>query len=503
MNKTAALSSGIEVHEELIFKRSRAGQTGIDFYDEGEESATIDNLALENAIGPVQRNNDSLLLPQLSEPDLVRHYTRLSKKNFAIDSNSYPLGSCTMKYNPKLHEWAGRLAGLASLHPYMDIKDLQPAFKICFELQYFLAEVGGFDAVSLAPSAGAHGEFAGLLMITEALKARGEQRRKILVPKSAHGTNPATAAFFSYEVVSLDIGDDGRVITSQVEQLMDDDCAGIMLTNPNTLGIFESDILSITKIVHDRGGFVYGDGANLNALMGITRPGDWGVDVMHFNLHKTMTTPHGGGGPGCGAIGASKALSAFLPIPLIKKNGDNFEPAECPHSIGRIRSFYSNFGMIVRAWTYVKSLGASGLKEASQYAVLNANYIRKKLEPHYHLAYQSDCLHEVVFSDKKQQEYGVQALHVAKRIIDYGIHPPTMYFPLIVKGALMIEPTETESLYDLEVMIDAFIAVAKEAQEDPEMVKNAPHATFLSKVDEAKAAREPILNYQQSLKMSL
>lgn len=503
MTRATALSSGIEFHEELIFKRSRKGQRGIDFNDEFEENCHISDSAIDAAIGFNKRNSESLLLPELSEPDAVRHYTRLSKKNFAIDSNSYPLGSCTMKYNPKLHEWAARLSGLANLHPYMDKKDLQPAFKICFELQHFLAEIGGFDAVSLAPSAGAHGEFAGLLMITKALKDRGEQRRKILVPQSAHGTNPATAAFFSYEVVSLSIGDDGRIITSEVEKLMDDDCAGIMLTNPNTLGIFESDILAITKIIHDRGGYVYGDGANLNALMGITRPGDWGVDVMHFNLHKTMTTPHGGGGPGCGAVGAAKSLSAYLPIPLIKKHGDSFEPANCPKSIGRIRSFYSNFGMIIRAWTYIKSLGASGLKQASEYAVLNANYIRKKLEPYYHLPYQSDCLHEVVFSDKKQTESGVQALHIAKRMIDYGIHPPTMYFPLIVKGALMIEPTETESLYDLDAMIEAFIAVAKEAQEMPDMVKEAPHATFLSKIDEAKAARNPILSYQQSLKMTL
>jgi glycine dehydrogenase subunit 2 len=496
MNKASGATSGIEVNEALIFERSQPGVSGIDFLEPASASVAISEQEIYKAVG-ASRDAATLLLPELSEPDAVRHFTRLSKKNFAIDSNSYPLGSCTMKYNPKLHEWAGRLPGLSSLHPYMSEEDLQPALKIYFELQTYLAEIGGFSGVSLAPAAGAQGEFAGLAMITKALKDRGERRHKILVPKSAHGTNPATAAFFSYEVVSLDIGHDGRVITSQVAELMNEDCAGIMLTNPNTLGIFESDILAITKIVHDHGGFVYGDGANLNALMGLTRPGDWGVDVMHFNLHKTMTTPHGGGGPGCGAVGASPALAAYLPLPIVKESACIYQVANCPESIGRIRSFFSNFGMIVRAWTYIRSLGAEGLKQASQYAVLNANYIRTKLEDHYHLPYVADCLHEVVFSDKKQNESGVSALDIAKRMIDYGIHPPTMYFPLVVKGALMIEPTETESLYDLDIMIDAFIAVAKEAKNDPELVKNAPHSTALSRLDEAKAARNPILTYQE------
>ncbi len=498
MDKMSGASSGIEINESLIFERSHKGVSGIDFYDASDESTSICESDIFAAIGPHLRNDFStLLLPELGEPDAVRHYTRLSKKNFAIDSNSYPLGSCTMKYNPKLHEWAGRLPGLASLHPYMSESDLQPALKIYYELQTYLAEIGGFEAVSLAPAAGAQGEFAGLAMITRALKDRGERRHKILVPKSAHGTNPATAAYFSYDVVSLDIGADGRVITSQVADLMTDDCAGIMLTNPNTLGIFESEIVTITKIVHDRGGFVYGDGANLNALMGLTRPGDWGVDVMHFNLHKTMTTPHGGGGPGCGAVGASPILAPYLPFPIAKKSGDIFQLAQCPESIGRIRSFFSNFGMIVRAWTYIRSLGAQGLKTASEYAILNANYMRAKLAPHYHLPYSSDCLHEVVFSDKIQNESGVNTLDIAKRLIDYGIHPPTMYFPLVVKGALMIEPTETESIYDLDAMIEAFIAVAKEAKDDPDLVKNAPHSTALSRLDEAKAARNPVLSYQE------
>lgn len=492
MTKSTA-SHGLEINEPLIFERSSQGTTAIDFFAE----ELLSNAEIAEILGPFSKEvGDELLLPEVSEPEAVRHYTRLSKKNFSIDTHSYPLGSCTMKYNPKIHEWAGRLSGLTSLHPYMPIEMLRPGFKLCFELQSYLAEIGGFHQVSLAPAAGAHGEFAGLAMIKKAHLAKGEKRHKILVPRSAHGTNPATAAFFSYEVISLDINEDGRMILAQIKDLMDDQCAGLMVTNPNTLGIFESEQLEISEIIHRRGGYIYGDGANLNALMGITRPGDLGVDVMHFNLHKTMTTPHGGGGPGCGAIGASFELAQYLPSPVIELNQGVYQPKDNPLSIGRIRSFFGNFGMMVRAWTYIRSLGAEGLKSASELAVLNANYIKKKLCDHYHLPYQVDCLHEVVFSDKKQAALGVQALDIAKRLIDYGIHPPTMYFPLVVKGALMIEPTETESLYDLECLIEAFIKVAKEAASEPELVKSAPHLTALSRLDEAQAARNPRLTYQ-------
>lgn len=498
MNKYPA-SSGLEINEELIFERSSPGISGVDFLSHDASLRIADDHALQALGNAVRTQSDPLVLPLISEPDAVRHYTRLSKKNFAIDTHSYPLGSCTMKYNPKIHEWVARLPGFLSLHPYMPNDMLQPALKICCELQSYLAEIGGFSAISLAPSAGAQGEFAGLAMITKALSIRGEKRTSILVPKSAHGTNPATAAFFGYEVVSLDIGPDGRMIVSQVEQLMNESCAGLMVTNPNTLGIFESELQRIANIVHERGGYVYGDGANLNALMGITRPGDLGIDVMHFNLHKTMTTPHGGGGPGCGAVGACKELAPYLPTPIIKKIGETYEVVdEDAQSIGRIRSFLGNFGMMVRAWTYIRSLGAEGLKDVAHYAVLNANYVKARLKEHYHVAYQEDCFHEVVLSDAYQAEHGVSALDIAKRLMDYGIHPPTMYFPLVVKGALMIEPTETESLYDLDRMIDAFIAVAREAKENPQQVKSAPHLTRLSRLDEAKAAREPILTYQAS-----
>jgi len=479
------------LHESLIFLRSSTQSTAIDFFDE-----QINKQEVQQSLQNLFYDRQDLLLPELDEPQVVRHYTKLSQKNFSIDTTSYPLGSCTMKYNPKINEWAARLPGLSSIHPLMPIEILQPALKICYEMQNWLSEIGGFKQTSLAPSAGAHGEFAGLAMIAKALKDRKENRTKIMVPTSAHGTNPATAAFFGWEVLSVEINNDGRVNLSQIESLMDDTCAGIMITNPNTLGIFESDLAKISHIIHNKGGYVYGDGANLNALLGICRPGDCGVDVMHFNLHKTFTTPHGGGGPGCGAIGASEKLYNYLPTPLIKQTNHFYEVIDNnKDSIGRIRSFFSNFGLLIRAWTYLQSLGPNGLKQVSQKAVLNANYIRHCLKDHYYLPFKSDCLHEVVLSDKWQQEYGVSALDISKRLIDYGIHPPTMYFPLIVKGSLMIEPTETESLFDLDHLINAFISVAKECRESPEIVKSAPHTTALSRLDEVKAVRELKLSY--------
>ena len=485
---------GLEINEPLIFERSQSGAAGIDFLSD-EASSQLSDREISEALQEFSGEND-LLLPCLREPDAVRHFTRLSKKNFAIDVNSYPLGSCTMKYNPKIHEWVARLPGLSELHPYADEQDLQGAFGIMWELQTALSEIGGFYRTSLAPSAGAQGEFAGLAMIRKALALRGEKRTKILVPNSAHGTNPATAGFFGLDVVPIEADEHGRINLNRIEQFMDNQCVGLMVTNPNTLGIFENEIADIARLIHDRGGYVYGDGANLNALMGYVRPGDLGIDVMHFNLHKTMTTPHGGGGPGCGAIGASEELAAFLPTPLLEQKDGIIRQVTPENSIGRIRSFFGNFSMMIRAWVYIRSLGAAGLKEASTQAVLNANYVRKRLAPYYHIPFKGDCLHEVVLSDAWQMAHGVSALDICKRLIDYGIHPPTMYFPLVVKGALMIEPTETESLFDLDRLCDAFIAIAKEAQEDPNLVKNAPHHTALSRLDEALAARSPILTYQ-------
>lgn len=487
--------------EKLVFYRHSENEAGVDFSHE-DDFYHLDDTLLEQKLGDnLRKDLDQVDIPDLTEPSAVRHFTRLSKKNFSIDSESYPLGSCTMKYNPKLHEWAARLPGINSLHPYMPDHLLQEALKIYYELQNYLSIIGGFHKTSLNPSAGAQGEFSGLLMIKKALEDRKEKRSKILVPKSAHGTNPATASFFSYTVESIAMGSDGRILIDEVRRHMDAQCVGLMITNPNTLGIFESEQKEIAEIIHERGGYIYGDGANLNALMGKVKPGEIGVDVMHFNLHKTMTTPHGGGGPGCGAIGASKELAPYLPSPQVDfKDNKYFIKYNNKKSIGRIRSFLGNFGMIIRAWIYIRSLGAQGLTAASEIAVLNTNYMKKKLAHEFNLPYHTDCLHEVVFDDRSFAINNITALDIAKRLIDYGIHPPTMYFPLIVKGALMIEPTETESLLDLDYMINAFLSIAQEIKSTPELVKNAPHTTSLKRLDEAKAARKPVLTYKDLLK---
>lgn len=463
--------------ENLLFENGSPGRSGVDL-----PKIDLPDSAVEKLLGEYLRQ-DAPTLPECSEPEINRHFTRLSRWNFSIDTNTYPLGSCTMKYNPRINEWAGRLGGFAALHPYLPEWRLQGALKLMWDLQNYLAEIGGFKAVSLQPAAGAHGEFTGVMMIDAALKARGEKRTKMLVPHSAHGTNPATAAFFGYEIISIETGSDGLINMSDFKSKLDHQCAGIMITNPNTLGLFEKNISEICARVHDFGGYVYGDGANLNALMGIARPGDFGIDVMHFNLHKTFTTPHGGGGPGCGAVGASKALEPFLPTPIAGKKESFYFDYDRPNSIGRVRSFYGNFGMMVRAFTYIRELGGEGLKQASERAVLNANYIKAKLKNYFDLPYSTDCLHEVVFTHK-------HTLDIAKGLIDKGVHPPTIYFPLVVSGALMIEPTETESKEELDKLCEAFIEVS---QEDPEKLSGAPYHTALARLNEAQAARNPIL----------
>lgn len=475
--------TNFDFSENLIFEHGSPGRCGIDLPKLDMPDSAVSDLLRQDM------RTDSLLLPECSEPEVNRHFTRLSRWNFSIDTNTYPLGSCTMKYNPRINEWAGRLEGFTKLHPYLPESRLQGALELMWNLQNYLAEIGGFQAVSLQPAAGAHGEFTGVMMIGAALKAKGETRTKMIVPHSAHGTNPATAAFFGYEIVSIETGSDGLINMAEFKSKLDSQCAGIMITNPNTLGLFEKNISEICKQVHDVGGFVYGDGANLNALMGMARPGDFGIDAMHFNLHKTFTTPHGGGGPGCGAVGVSKALEAFLPTPIIGKNETYFFDDDRPQSIGRIRSFYGNFGMMIRALTYIRELGAEGLKQASERAVLNANYVKARLKNHYTLPYDTDCLHEVVFTHQ-------HTLDIAKGLIDYGVHPPTIYFPLIVSGALMIEPTETESKEELDNLCDAFIKVS---QENPEKLRSTPFNTALGRLNEARAARNPILVYQNSL----
>ncbi|HSC41702.1 MAG TPA: aminomethyl-transferring glycine dehydrogenase subunit GcvPB, partial [Candidatus Binatia bacterium] len=406
-------------------------------------------------------------------------------------------GSCTMKYNPKINEVVARLPGFAEAHPLAPPELLQGALTLLHELELMLAEISGMENVSLQPSAGAQGELTGLMLIRACLADRGDPRKKVIVPDTAHGTNPASSALCGYDVVQISSNERGVIDVATVEKAMDDTVAAVMITNPNTLGLFETNIEAIAEIVHAKGGMIYLDGANLNALMGIAKPGHMGVDVLHLNLHKTFSTPHGGGGPGAGPVAVTRTLSEFLPVPRIIKHGDRFELQEnCPKSVGRVRSFFGNFGILVRAYSYITALGGDGLEDASRMALLNANYIRKKLARSYQLAYNEPCMHECIFTDRLQQRSGVSTLDIAKRLLDYGHHPPTIYFPLVVSGALMIEPTETETPETLDDFIDAMLAIAAEAKEDPELVKNAPYSTPVRRLDEAKAARKPVLRWE-------
>ncbi len=484
--KSGTATSGLILKDKLIFEHSDAGRTG---YSLPALDVPAAALAAELTRAEVKG------FPEVSEVDVVRHFTRLSTWNYGVDSGFYPLGSCTMKYNPKINEVAARLPGLAGCHPHTPERFSQGTLALMHDLQGALAEISGFDAVTLQPAAGAHGELAGVLMIRAWHESHGRSRKKVLIPDTAHGTNPATAALCGYEVVPIASGDAGVLTAETVAEYMDEDVAALMVTSPNTLGLFESDIRKICDIVHAGGGLVYCDGANLNALMGIARPGDMGVDVMHFNLHKTFSTPHGGGGPGAGPVGVTEKLIPFLPKPVVVKEAGNYRlDFDRPQSIGRMRSFYGNFGVMVRAWAYILTMGGEGLKQASQMAVLNANYIRARLEGAYHLPHQNRSLHEVVFSD---QDLGgnCHTLDLAKRLIDYGYHPPTVYFPLVVAGAIMIEPTETESKEVLDEFCDAMLEIAREAEESPELLLEAPTLTALRRLDETAAARKPQLRY--------
>jgi glycine dehydrogenase subunit 2 len=439
-------------------------------------------------------------LPQVSEVDVTRHYTRLSRWNHAIDIAMYPLGSCTMKYNPKVNERVARLPGFAGLHPMQPAASLQGALELMFRLEQVLCEISGFSRVTLQPSAGAQGELCGLMMMRAYHQAQGRSPRKILIPDSAHGTNPASAALNQFETVPLETGADGLLHASSVRRAIAQhpgDIAGLMITNPSTLGLFEEQMGEIAALVHEAGGLVYMDGANFNAILGKVRPGEAGVDVMHFNLHKTFTTPHGGGGPGCGAVGVVSRLAPFLPTPLVvqKEGGYGLDWTQ-PQSIGRMRSFFGNAGMFVRAYTYIREMGGQGLKEATEMAVLNACYLRARLSDAYPVCSERPSMHEVVVSDKRlKKETGVQTLDVAKRLMDFGFHPPTVYFPLVVPGALMIEPTETESKETLDEFAEAMLAIAAEAQHSPEIVKTAPHTTAMRRLDETRAARQPKLRW--------
>ena len=435
--------------------------------------------------------------PQVSELEVVRHFTRLSQANFCIDTSFYPLGSCTMKYNPKINEKVAALPDFQGSHPCAPQDLIQGNLEVLKSLEDSLAEITGMDAVTLQPSAGAHGELVGMMLVRACLEDRGDPRRIVLIPDSAHGTNPSSAHICGYKVEEVKSNDRGTIDLDALGREMTGEVAALMVTNPNTLGVFEWDILKVCEIVHAKGGLVYMDGANMNALVGKFRPGDMGIDVIHLNLHKTFSTPHGGGGPGCGPVGVKKHLEPFLPVPIVERGADGYNlNFGRPKSIGRVRSFYGNFLVIVKALAYIHSLGAAGLREVAEIAVLNSNYIRKSLEGVYHLKYAAPTLHECVFSDKLQKERGILNIDIAKRLIDYGLHPPTMSFPLIVPGALMIEPTETESRRDLDQFIEAMKAIAREAVETPEVLKSAPHFSPVGRLDETAAARNPVLRWQ-------
>lgn len=470
------------IDEPIIFERSRPGRTGCNV-------PAPDGAPLDSLIPGVALRAD-LPLPEVSELDTVRHFTRLSQKNFGIDTGFYPLGSCTMKYNPRLHERAAALPGFADIHPLQEPETVQGALALMHGLQMYLAEIGGMDAVTLQPVAGAQGEMTGLLMIRAYHRKRGDTDRiEMLVPDSAHGTNPATAHMVGMRIVKVPSNDRGRVDVEAVRARVSNRTAGIMMTNPNTLGLFEDQIAEIVEIVHGSGGLLYCDGANMNAVIGKTRPGDMGFDVMHFNLHKTFTTPHGGGGPGCGPVAVKKHLAEFLPVPTVVKDerGAYHWDANRPDSVGRLHGFHGNFAMMVRAFTYIRTLGPDGLRAVAENAVLNANYVKAGVSERYAIPYPETCMHEFVASATGQKKAnGVRALDIGKRLMDFGFHAPTVYFPLIVPEAMMIEPTETESRETLDDFVAAMTAIA---DEDPDIVKSAPHSMPVSRVDEVEAAK--------------
>ena len=439
---------------------------------------------------------EEINLPTMSETEVVRHFTNLSKKNFALDSGFYPLGSCTMKYNPKINEWAAALDGFANIHPAQSDESVQGALALMYTLQKQLCAITGMDAVSLQPEAGAHGELTGMMVIKAFFESNGIKKTKVIVPDSAHGTNPASAKMCGFQVVEVKSTENGLIDLNELEKLLDDEVAALMLTNPNTLGLFEKNISKISKMVHDAGGLLYYDGANLNAVMGISNPAIMGFDVVHLNLHKTFSTPHGCGGPGAGPIGVVKKLEEFLPVPVVKfKDKMYYRDYSLKNSIGKVSSFFGNFGVLVRAFTYITMMGKD-LKQASIDAVLNANYVKAKLKDCYQIAIDEICAHEFVLTNELQKAFGVNTLQLAKRLIDYGFHPPTIYFPLIVHEAMMIEPTETETKNTLDEFVEIMKKIAQEAAENPELLANAPHNTPVLKVDETYAARNPNLRWQ-------
>jgi glycine dehydrogenase subunit 2 len=483
--------SDVKHDKALIFELSQAGRTAYALPECDVPQTSAEQLVPASFLRAIPA-----ALPEVYEVDVIRHYTALSRRNFGVDNGFYPLGSCTMKYNPKINEDVARFPGFAKIHPYQDESSIQGALELLYNLQNDLAEVTGMDCVTLQPAAGAHGEWTGLMMIRAYHESRGDRRTKVIVPDSAHGTNPASATVAGFETVTIKSLSNGLVDLDALREVVGSDTAALMLTNPNTVGLFEKDIVEIANIVHEAGGLLYYDGANANAILGIARPGDMGFDVVHLNLHKTFSTPHGGGGPGAGPVGVKQKLVPFLPTPIVdrREDGTFYLDSNYPQTIGRVKGFYGNFGILVRAYTYIRTLGPEGLRKVSEYAVLNANYMMRRLAPYYDLAFDTHCKHEFVLSGKKHKKHGVRTLDIAKRLLDFGYHPPTVYFPLIVEECIMIEPTETESKETLDDFIETMIQIAREAEESPETVINAPHTTVVTRLDEALAARKPVLN---------
>jgi len=490
---------GLAFEEKLVFEQGSPGRTGVSLPPRGGKAEPASEL-------PASLLRDGVDgMPELSELEVVRHFTRLSVWNHGIDTGFYPLGSCTMKYNPKSSEALARLPGFANAHPLAPPEMVQGALELMYSLERALTEIAGMDCTTLSPAAGAQGELCGLMLVRAYHEAKGNARKKVLIPDTAHGTNAASSALNGYEVVAVPSGEDGRLHPEAVRAVMDEDVACIMITNPNTLGIFESHIAEIAEIVHQKGGLVYGDGANMNALLGVARPGDMGFDLIQYNLHKTFATPHGGGGPGSGPVAMKASLAPFQPLPVVVKEGEKYrlvtDVAERPQTVGKLREWWGNFGMFVRAWALIREYGPEGVAMTGRLAVLNANYVRAKLRDVFNLPYETDSLHEVVFDDKLQKASDVTTMDVAKRLIDHGFHPPTIYFPLVVHGALMIEPTETESKETIDAFIAAMRAIAEEAKTDAEALKASPLKPVRNRLDETRAARKPVLRWRPGLEV--
>ena len=478
-------------YNDLIFEVSRPGRVGYSL-----PKSDVDRVDLEAKFPKHLIRDEAAELPEVAELDLVRHYTALSNKNHGIDNGFYPLGSCTMKYNPKVNEVIARIPGFSRIHPYQPAETVQGALELLYNLQEELAEITGMDAVTVQPAAGAQGEWTGLMMVKAYHEQKGEVRKEVLVPDSAHGTNPASASVAGFTSVTIPSNSDGLVDLEELKKHVNSNTAALMLTNPNTLGLFEKEIAEIAEVVHDAGGLLYYDGANSNAILGKTTPGSMGFDIVHLNLHKTFTGPHGGGGPGAGPVGVKEFLLPYLPVPRVEKDGDQFVlNSDYPLSIGRVKAYHGNFGILVRAYAYIRTMGPIGLREVSEGAVLHANYLRKRLEPYFESPYSQICKHEFVLSGSRQKKLGVRTLDMAKRLLDFGYHPPTIYFPLNVEECMMIEPTETESKETMDAFADVMIQIAKEVEENPEVVLEAPHTTIIGRLDEVQAARNPVLRY--------